>query len=197
MSHRITCHQVSLQTPDLEAGQHFARHLGQEYLDAGGGGGVRLDEGPHEDHPLEAGALGGEGGEQGDQAAHGVADQEEREPGPGVRHLPAQLDEGPGELLHVPHHHPLPLALPVTHVVEAKHEEAALSAGLGQLGVVRHEVLRISGGVMRQLSGNIKLNIKHRPVREEHQASDVITRPPGECFYFSPLLIENCSFFHS
>lgn len=149
MSHRITCHQVSLQASDLETGKHFARNFGEKNLKARDCGRVRLDEGAHEDHALELGAVGREGGEQGDEAPHRVTDDEQGEAGEGVYHLPAELDHGPGELLHVPGHHPLPLALPVTNMIEAKHQEVTASPGLCQLRVVRHQVLCIAGGVIR------------------------------------------------
>ena len=148
MSHRITCHQVSLETSDLETGKRLARNFGEKNLKSRDCGGVRLDEGPHEDHALELGDVGGEGGEEGDQAPHRVADDEQGEAGPGVHHLLAQLDHGPGELVHVPDHHPLPLTLPVTNMIEAKHQEVPASSGLCQLRVIRHQVLCIAGGVI-------------------------------------------------
>ena len=100
---------------------------------------------------LKLGAVGGEGGEEGDEAAHGVTDDEQGQAGPDVHHLLAELDHGPGELVHVPGHHPLPLTLPVTNMIEAKHQEVSASPGLGQLRVVGHQVLCIAVGVIRKL----------------------------------------------
>ena len=130
MSYRVTCHQVSLQASDLETGKHFARNFGEKNLKARGCCWVRLDEGTHEDHALKLGAVGGEGGEQGDEAPHRVADDKKGKAGEGVDHLPAELDHGPRELLHVPDHDPLPLTLPVTNMIEAKHQEVTASPGL-------------------------------------------------------------------
>ena len=91
----------------------------------------------------------GEGGEEGDETPHRVTDDEQGEAGPGVHHLLAELDDGPGELVHVPDHHPLPLTLAVTNMIEAKHQEVSASTGLSQLRVVGHQVLCIAEGVIR------------------------------------------------
>ena len=46
--HQVTRHQVEVQLPDLQAGEHLTGHTGQQLLEGGGSRWVRLYEGAHE-----------------------------------------------------------------------------------------------------------------------------------------------------
>ena len=76
-----------------------------------------------------------------------MANDEEREAGVLLHLLPAVLDQGAGELLHVPGHGALPLTLTVTNMVVTKHQEAPGPPSLGQLGVTGDKMLGIAENI--------------------------------------------------
>ena len=73
-----------------------------------------------------------------------MTDNEERDPGVLLHLLPAVLDHGVSELLHVPDQGSLPLTLTVTHMIMAKHQESLSLASLSQLGVAGDKMLSIA-----------------------------------------------------
>ena len=78
-THRAAGDEVGVEAAYLHPGQDLAGHLGEEDLEARGGGGVRLDEGAHEHEPRQPRHAGLQAGQQRDQPAHRVSHQEQRE----------------------------------------------------------------------------------------------------------------------
>lgn len=103
--------------------------------------------------------LRGERGQEGDEAPHGVADDEERDPGVLVHLLPAVLDHGVSELPHVPDQGPLPLTLTVTHMVMAKHKEPLRLAHLSQFRVAGNKMLSVPGNRFLCLRSHRRLQL--------------------------------------
>ena len=78
-THRAAGDEVGVEAAYLHPGQDLAGHLGEEDLEARGGGGVRLDEGAHEHEARQPRHAGLQAGQQRDQPAHRVSHQEQRE----------------------------------------------------------------------------------------------------------------------
>ena len=115
-----------------------------------------------------------------------MADDEERDPEILLHLLPAVLDHGVCELIHVPDQGSLPLTLAVTHMIMAKHQESLSLANLSQHGVARDKMLSIAVNIfIETLSFKALYRATYKPMSEKHQSPDRARGSPGECLQSS------------